>query len=137
MVQTVSTSASPSSLSKLASGPTGRRLRASVLPWSDVFRYSIEYWYWLSIKAHRASLLAARAGVGPNRAVSGLWSVTRMNVRPYKNWWNLLRAKIMASASGGSRISGRGGLITIFTSGGGYWRGRAPPVTARGSGGAL
>ena len=28
--------------------------------------------------------------------------------------------------SGGSRISGRGGLITIFTSGGGYWRGRAP-----------
>eukprot|EP00731_Ephydatia_muelleri_P003526 Em0001g3526a len=76
-----------------------RRLRASVLPWSDVFRYSIEYWYWLSIKAHRASLLAARAGVGPNRAVSGLWSVTRMNVRPYKNWWNLLRAKIMASAS--------------------------------------
>ncbi|KAL5518020.1 hypothetical protein EMCRGX_G003686 [Ephydatia muelleri] len=98
-LQTVSTSASPSSLSKLASGPTGRRLRASVLPWSDVFRYSIEYWYWLSIKAHRASLLAARAGVGPNRAVSGLWSVTRMNVRPYKNWWNLLRAKIMASAS--------------------------------------
>ena len=30
-----------------------------------------------------------------------------------------------------------GGLITIFTSGGGYWRGRAPPVTARGAGGAL
>ena len=30
-----------------------------------------------------------------------------------------------------------GGVITIFTSGGGYWRGRAPPVTARGSGGAL
>ena len=24
--------------------------------------------------------------------------------------------------SGGCRISGRGGLITIFTSGGGYWR---------------
>ena len=40
-------------------------------------------------------------------------------------------------SSGGSRISGRGGLITIFISGGGYWRGRAPPVTARGSGGAL
>ena len=39
--------------------------------------------------------------------------------------------------SGGSRISGKGGLITIFTSGGWYWRGRAPPVTARGSGGAL
>ena len=39
--------------------------------------------------------------------------------------------------SGGSRISGRGGLITIFTSGGGHGRGRAPPVTARGSGGAL
>ena len=30
-----------------------------------------------------------------------------------------------------------GGLITIFTSGGGYGRGRAPPVTARWSGGAL
>ena len=30
-----------------------------------------------------------------------------------------------------------GGLITIFTSGGGYGRGRVPPVTARGSGGAL
>ena len=30
--------------------------------------------------------------------------------------------------SGGSRISGRGGgLISIFISGGGYWRGRAPP----------
>ena len=28
--------------------------------------------------------------------------------------------------SGGSRISGRGGLITIFTSEGGYGRGRAP-----------
>ena len=43
-------------------------------------------------------------------------------------------------SSGGSRISGRGGgggLITIFTSGGGYWRGRVPPVTARGSEGAL
>ena len=26
-----------------------------------------------------------------------------------------------------------GGLITIVTSGGGYGRGRAPPVTARGS----
>ena len=31
-----------------------------------------------------------------------------------------------AGFSGGSRISGRGGLITIFTSGGGYGRGRAP-----------
>ena len=30
---------------------------------------------------------------------------------------------------------GRGGLITMFTSGSGYGRGRAPPVTARGSGG--
>ena len=27
----------------------------------------------------------------------------------------------------------RGGLINIFTTGGGYGRGRAPPVTARGS----
>ena len=40
--------------------------------------------------------------------------------------------------SGGSRISGRGGLITIFTSGGvGTGGGVPPPVTARGSGGAL
>ena len=31
----------------------------------------------------------------------------------------------------------RGGLINIFTTGGGYERGRAPPVTAKGSGGAL
>ena len=31
----------------------------------------------------------------------------------------------------------RGGPINIFTPGGGYGRGRAPPVTARGSGGAL
>ena len=45
--------------------------------------------------------------------------------------------KLHYTISGGSRISGRGGLITIFTSGGGYGRGRAPPVTARGSGGAL
>ena len=30
-----------------------------------------------------------------------------------------------------------GGLINIFTTGGGYGRGRVPPVTARGSGGAL
>ena len=31
----------------------------------------------------------------------------------------------------------RGGLINIFTTGGGFGRGRAPPVTAKGSGGAL
>ena len=34
---------------------------------------------------------------------------------------------------GGSRILGKGGLINIFTTGGGM----PPPVTARGSGGAL
>ena len=34
-------------------------------------------------------------------------------------------------------LEGGGVLITIFTSGGGYWRGRASPVTARGAGGAL
>ena len=39
--------------------------------------------------------------------------------------------------SGGSRISGRGGLIIIFTSGVGTGGGVPPPVTARGSGGAL
>ena len=33
---------------------------------------------------------------------------------------------------GGSRILGIGGLINIFTTGGGYGRGRAPPVTVRG-----
>ena len=37
---------------------------------------------------------------------------------------------------GGSRISGRGGLIIIFTSGGGAG-GVPSPVTARGSGGTL
>ena len=38
---------------------------------------------------------------------------------------------------GGSRISGRGGLITIFPSGGGYGGGVPSPVTARGSGKTL
>ena len=47
------------------------------------------------------------------------------------------RSLLTSTVSGGYRISGRGGLITIFTSGGGYWRRRAPPVTPRGSGGAL
>ena len=49
------------------------------------FPYSMVYWYWLSVRAHRASLFAARAGVafvGPNNTMSGLWSVTRMNGRP-------------------------------------------------------
>ena len=41
------------------------------------------------------------------------------------------------SAADPGFLEGGGGLITIFTSGGGYWRGRAPPVTARGAGGAL
>ena len=40
----------------------------------------------------------------------------------------------MSGRGGGG---GGGGQITIFISGGGYWRGRAPPVTARGSEGAL
>ena len=39
-----------------------------------------------------------------------------------------------AEADPGYREGGGGGLITIVTSGGGYRRGRAPPVTARGSG---
>ena len=41
-----------------------------------------------AITAHLASLLAARIGVnllGPNKDVSGLWSVTKMNFRPYRN----------------------------------------------------
>ena len=38
---------------------------------------------------------------------------------------------------GGSRILGKGGLIKIFTTRGGYRRGVPLPVTARGSGGAL
>ena len=41
------------------------------------------------------------------------------------------------NTSGGSRISGRGGSNNYFISGAGYWRGVPPPVTARGSGGAL
>ena len=41
------------------------------------------------------------------------------------------------AADPGFLEGGGGGLITIFTSGGGYWRGRVPPVTARGAGGAL
>ena len=85
MIQTVSTSALSSSSSNLASGPTGRRLRASALLWSYVFLYSMVYWYWLSVRAHRASLLAAKAGValvGRNITRRGLWSVTGINVRP-------------------------------------------------------
>ena len=69
----------------LASGPTGRRLRASALLRSHVFLYSMVYWYWLSVRAHRASLLATKAGValvGPNNTRRGLWSVTRINQQP-------------------------------------------------------
>ena len=35
---------------------------------------------------------------------------------------------------GGFRIWERGGLINIFTSGGGYGRGRAPSIDSKGSG---
>ena len=40
---------------------------------------------------------------------------------------------LLKQTRGGSRILGKGGLINIFTTGGGM----LPPVTARGSGGAL
>ena len=75
MAHTMSMSSPLSSLLKLMSSPDGNRLRASALPRSAVFRYSMVQSNWFSQRAHRASLLAARSGVpffGPNSAVSGL-----------------------------------------------------------------
>ena len=42
-----------------------------------------------------------------------------------------------AGADPGFWEGGGGGVSNIFTTGGGYGRGAPPPVTARGSGGAL
>ena len=75
MLQTILTSPGSSSLSKSSSPPIDRRLRASVFPWSFVDRYSTAYSYWLRVRVHRVSLLAAIVGVplaGLNIATSGL-----------------------------------------------------------------
>ena len=36
---------------------------------------------------------------GLNRASNGLWSVTKINLLSYNNWWNLFKPKSTANAS--------------------------------------
>ena len=51
----------------------------------------MSYEYADNNRAQRCSRAAARGGIpffGPNTVVSGLWSATNTNLRPYRYWWN-------------------------------------------------
>ncbi len=70
---------------------TGNLDSPSAFVFSCALLIKMSYWYADSIKAQHWSLAAARVGIpffGPKMVVRGLWSVHRMNLCPYKYWWN-------------------------------------------------
>ena len=84
---TLTSNSCPSMCKKsFESGGNGKRERASAFPWSNVFRYSMSYWCAWRMTAQRWSRCAANVGMpcfGPKIVTRGLWSVTKVNCRPY------------------------------------------------------
>jgi len=86
----------------LGAPPTGRRLRASAwgMLWPGL--WTKWYSYVASINVQhciRGDNICGAAFVSPNNPRSGLWSVTMVNLRPYKYWWNFSSPSITANPS--------------------------------------